>query len=139
MLDPGLPSPLTQNPPATAAKNNPVNQMADDKCEKCIQVPLEPRLMPGDAQGGASLQPRTMVAQPAGLCPLSLLAVAGHCYPSPVLWAPGLTLGFVGHEAEEQGVHFSTVAVTFSASASSSTLPLQQLGVAVTEGTLLLT
>lgn len=36
-------------------------------------------------------------------------------------------MGLVRHEVE-QGVHFSTVAAMFSVSASSSTLPLQQLG-----------
>lgn len=100
-------------------------------------MPLEPRLKPGNAQGSASSQPRTVVSQPAGLCPC--LWCCGQALLSlPCVGAPGLTLGLVGHEAEQQGVHFSTVAATFSASASSSAVPVQQLGVAVTKGTLLL-
>lgn len=85
-------------------------------------------LSPAQDYGGTAS--RVVSPVPAG-CGWALLSL-------PCVWAPGLTLGLVGHEAEEQGVHFSTVAVTFAASASSSTLPLQQLGVAVTEGTLLL-
>lgn len=100
--------------------------------KNCIQVLLVPRGMPGNAQGSDSTLP---LSSPGLWCcvPCSCWLWLGILLSLPCVWAPGLALGLVRCEAEEQGVHFSPVAVTVSARASSSTLPLQQLGVAGTE------
>lgn len=96
-------------------------------------MPLVPSLTPGNTQGSNSTLP---LSSPGLWCHRQQ-----DCVPClwlcirlslPCVWAPGLALGLVRHEVE-QGVHFSTVAAMVSANASSSTLPLQQLGVAVTK------
>lgn len=119
---PGLPSPLTPNPPATAAKTNPANPGAVDKsvriASKCHQSPgycLEMhRAVPLSSPGLWCHSLQGCVPVPGG-CGQALLSL-------PCVGAPGWTLGLVGHEAEEQSVHFSTVAATVSASASSCTV-----------------